>query len=72
MVVQVVDVEDLYDEFTFGQHSPQAIHDYLAHAMNNWTRKPHYVLLAGDASYDPKNYLGQGLNDLDADETDRY
>ena len=64
MVVQVVDVEDLYDEFTFGRHSPQAIHDYLARAMNNWTRKPHYVLLAGDASYDPKNYLGQGLNDL--------
>ena len=64
MVVQVVDVEDLYDEFSFGRHSPQAIHDYLAHAMNNWTRKPRYVLLAGDASYDPKNYLGQGLNDL--------
>ena len=64
MVVQVVDVEDLYDEFTFGQHSPQAIHDYLALSLSNWTRKPHYVLLAGDASYDPKNYLGQGLNDL--------
>lgn len=64
MVAQVVDVEDLYDGFTFGRHSPQAIHDYLAHAMNGWTRKPHYVLLAGDASYDPKNYLGQGLNDL--------
>jgi hypothetical protein len=64
MVVQVVDVEDLYDEFTFGQHSPQAIHGYLARAMNTWTRKPHYVLLAGDASYDPKNYLGQGINDL--------
>jgi hypothetical protein len=64
MVVQVVDVEDLYDEFTFGRHSPQAIHDYLARAMNSWARKPHNVLLAGDASYDPKNYLGQGLNDL--------
>jgi len=64
MVVQVVDVEDLYDEFTFGRHSPQAIHDYLARAMNIWRRKPHYVLLAGDASYDPKNYLDQGLNDL--------
>lgn len=64
MVVQVVDVEDLYDEFSFGRHSPQAIHDYLAQAMNTWTLKPHYVLLAGDASYDPKNYLGQGLNDL--------
>jgi hypothetical protein len=64
MVVQVVDVEDLYDGFTFGRHSPQAIHDYLARAMNAWTRKPRYVLLAGDATYDPKNYLGQGLNDL--------
>jgi len=62
--VQVIDVEDLYDEFTFGRHSPQAIHDYLTHALNTWTRKPHYALLAGDASYDPKNYLGQGLNDL--------
>lgn len=63
MVVQVVDIEDLYDEFTFGQHSPQAIHDYLQRAMNVWTREPNYVLLAGDASYDPKNYLGRGFND---------
>jgi CSLREA domain-containing protein len=62
--VQVVDVEDLYDEFTFGEHSPQAIRDYLAAAQNSWTRRPRYVLLAGDASYDPKNYLGQGANDL--------
>ena len=64
MIVQVVDVEDLYDEFSFGAHSPQAIHDYLAGAMSGWTRKPHYLLLAGDASYDPKNYTGQGTNDL--------
>ncbi len=64
MVVEVVDVEDLYDEFSFGTHSPQAIHDYLARAMSNWTRKPNYVLFAGDASYDPKNYTGQGTNDL--------
>src|SRR5207237_3734535 len=27
-------------------------------------RAPHYVLLAGDASYDPKNYFGRGFNDL--------
>jgi hypothetical protein len=64
LVVQVVDVEDLYDEFTFGEHSPEAIHDYLATALAGWTRKPHYLLLAGDASYDPKNYTGQGMNDL--------
>lgn len=64
MVVQVVDVEDLYDEFTFGEHSPRAIHDFLQRASATWTRQPHYVLLAGDASYDPKNYFGQGLKDL--------
>jgi hypothetical protein len=63
-VVQVIDVEDLYDEFSFGQHTPQAIHDLLATAENGWVRKPHFVLLAGDASYDPKNYFGQGTNDL--------
>ena len=64
MIVKVIDVEDLYDEFTFGEHSPRAIHDYLATAQSNWTRKPHYLLLAGDATYDPKNYTGQGMNDL--------
>jgi hypothetical protein len=64
MVVQVIDVEDLYDEFSFGEHSPRAVRDFLEMAANNWTRKPHYLLLAGDASFDPKNYSGLGLNDL--------
>jgi hypothetical protein len=64
MVVQVIDVEDLYDEFSFGEHSPRAVRDFLEMAANNWTHKPHYLLLAGDASFDPKNYSGLGLNDL--------
>lgn len=64
LLVQVIDVEDLYDEFSFGKHSPQAIHDFLERAKTTWMRQPHYLLLAGDASYDPKNYFGQGLNDL--------
>ena len=64
LTVAVVDVEDLYDEFSFGLHSPQAVHDFLQTAVNNWSRKPRYVLLAGDASYDPKNYLGQGSTDF--------
>jgi hypothetical protein len=64
LTVAVVDIEDLYDEFSFGLHSPQAVHDFLQSAVNNWSRKPRYVLLAGDASYDPKNYLGQGSTDF--------
>jgi hypothetical protein len=64
MAVAVVDVEDVYDEFSFGKHSPEALRDFLQRAVKSWKRQPHFVLFAGDASYDPKNYLGQGLNDL--------
>ena len=58
--VALVDVEDVYDEFSFGQKTPFAIRDYLSYARTNWKKKPRYVLFAGDASYDPKNYLGFG------------
>ena len=62
--VALVDVEDLYDEFNFGNKSPQAIKDFLAYAKTNWKTAPRYVLLAGSASYDPKNYNGFGAYDL--------
>src|SRR5581483_2532032 len=29
-----------------------------------WAKQPQYVILAGDGSYDPKNYLGLGNQDL--------
>jgi hypothetical protein len=61
--VAVVDIEDVYDEYSYGQATPQAIQDFLAQARN-WKRVPKYVLLVGDASYDPKNYVGLGENDL--------
>jgi hypothetical protein len=64
LVVDVIDVEDLYDEFSYGLHTPQAIKSLVQTANASWARKPHYLLLAGDASYDPKNYTGQGYNDL--------
>ncbi|HEY9232172.1 MAG TPA: C25 family cysteine peptidase [Blastocatellia bacterium] len=62
--VAVVDVEDLYDEFSYGQKTPQAIKDFLSLAATSWKKKPRYVLLVGDASFDPKNYLGYGDFDL--------
>lgn len=64
MTVALVDVEDIYDEFGFGKHSPEAIRSFLQRALKSWKRQPQFVVFAGDASYDPKNYLGQGLNDL--------
>ncbi|HEX7705984.1 MAG TPA: SdrD B-like domain-containing protein [Thermoanaerobaculia bacterium] len=59
----VVDVQNVYDEFSFGQHSPHAIRNFLARAMS-WTTAPRYVLLLGDASFDPRNYLGMGSYDF--------
>ena len=57
----VVDVQDVYDEFSYGIFNPMAIHDFLAYAYTNWTSPaPSYILLVGDGHYDFKNYLGTG------------
>src|SRR6266545_274256 len=60
----VVDVEDVYDEFGYGTHGPQAIKDFLAYASTHWVTKPRYVIFAGDASFDPRNYMNVGNFDL--------
>jgi subtilisin-like proprotein convertase family protein len=62
--VAVVDVEDIYNDFSYGNKSPRAIKDFLSFALANWKRAPRFVLLAGDATFDPKNYLGGGDYDL--------
>jgi hypothetical protein len=62
--VAVVDVESVFDEFSFGARDPQAIKDFLACAKKYWSRPPRYLLLVGDASFDPRNYLGYGWADL--------
>ena len=62
--VEVVDVADIFDEFNFGQSSSASINAFLQYAVNNWQTPPQYVLLLGDASFDPKNYEGQGYQNL--------
>jgi hypothetical protein len=65
MSVAVVDVEDVYDEFSFGTHNSRAIRDFLGWTQTYWTRVPRFVLLVGDGSFDPRNYLGNnGDTDL--------
>jgi hypothetical protein len=64
LTVAVVDVEDVYDEFSYGAHTPAALKDFLASAATSWSRKPSYVLLVGDSTWDPRNYLGLGDNDF--------
>jgi hypothetical protein len=58
--VALIDVEDLYDEFSFGIKTPQALKDFLQRAKTSWQKPPRFVLLVGDASFDPRNYYGFG------------
>ncbi|MGA1825940.1 MAG: C25 family cysteine peptidase [bacterium] len=52
----IVDLEDIYDEFSYGIHTPQAIKDFLIYAHNNRKESyPQYVVLLGDSSYDYTN-----------------
>ncbi|MFN2578346.1 MAG: C25 family cysteine peptidase [Pyrinomonadaceae bacterium] len=62
--VAVTDVDDVFDEFSYGAHTPQAIRDFMLRAKTTWARGPSYLLLVGDASYDPRNYAGVGNFDL--------
>ncbi len=61
----VVDVQDIYDEFSGGRRDPRAIRSFLAYAYAHWTPPaPTYVLLVGDGHYDFKDYLQSGLPNL--------
>ena len=57
-----VDLEDIYDEFAYGLVTPQAIHEFLAYAWNNWPQQPKYAALAGAASFDYRDVQGIGGN----------
>jgi hypothetical protein len=59
--VKVVDVQDVYDEFSDGLMDAQALRDFLAYAYVNWQAPaPSFVLLVGDGNFDFKNHLGTG------------
>lgn len=48
---QVIDVQDIYDEFNDGIYDPAAIRRFLKYAYENWVKpSPLYVLLFGDTT----------------------
>ena len=55
--VQVEEVQAIYDAYGEGRPEPAAIHAYLVEAYNTWETRPVHVLLIGDGTYDPKQYL---------------
>lgn len=56
LTVEVVDIQDVYDEFNNGILHPRALRDFLSYAYHSWKPPaPRWVLLVGDASWDSKN-----------------
>ncbi len=57
--VEIIDVFDIYDEFSWGLYDPIAIRDFLKFSFYHWKPpKPSFVLLVGDGNYDYKYNLG--------------
>lgn len=50
----IVYVDEIFDEFSYGIPDPTGIRDFIAYALNNWERKPKYIVLWGDGHYDYK------------------
>ncbi len=65
MKTKVVDITDIYDEFSHGITDYAAIRSFLQYAYENW-QKPtiSYAVLFGDAYEDPKNNLGLGFTNF--------
>ena len=58
--VLVVDVQTLYDAWSYGRVDPVAIRNFLRYAVGNWQPAPRAAVLVGDGTWDPHNYLGFG------------
>ena len=64
LVTKAVALEDVYAEFGHGEAGPEGIKEFLEYAYHSWASpSPRYVVLLGDASYDPKDYLRTGVKD---------
>ncbi|MFQ5766690.1 MAG: C25 family cysteine peptidase [Acidobacteriota bacterium] len=58
----VVNLEDVYDSFSFGLKDPQAIRDFIAWTLSNWSPAPSFVVLVGDGTLDYKNSYGHAVS----------
>ena len=67
LTVAKVNIQDIYDEFSYGRIDPEAIRSFLTYAYQNWRSDgspPEYVGLVGDGHYDYNNVEGSTLKNL--------
>jgi hypothetical protein len=65
LTAMIVSLEQLQDEFVQHGAGPASINAFVTYAANNWLEpRPAYLLLVGDATYDYRDYLGLGSEDM--------
>ena len=58
LTVRVVDIDEVYNEYSYGLFNPFAIRTFLRDAYYSWQPPaPTYVVLVGDAHYDYKRVI---------------
>lgn len=64
LTVGVVDINQIYTEFACGQKDVTAIRDFMKMLYDKGApdNAPHYLLLFGDGTYDPKNRITANNN----------
>ncbi|MFZ2324239.1 MAG: C25 family cysteine peptidase [Ignavibacteriaceae bacterium] len=56
--IEIVNIDDIYNEFSYGLLDPYAIKSFISYAFTNWqTPSPAYVVLLGDMSYDYRSLV---------------
>lgn len=56
--IKVVNVQQIYDEFSFGFLDPKALQEFIKYAFENWqSPAPSYIVLLGDMSHDYRALL---------------
>jgi hypothetical protein len=60
LTVEVIDLEQIADEFGQGVATPHAIRAFLADVWKTASRRPRYVALAGEGTLDYRNLQGFG------------
>lgn len=58
-----IDVEQLYDTYGFGIESPHSIKNFLQASYNDWDVFPEFLVLVGDATWDPKKLMEKSIVD---------
>lgn len=51
----IVDIDEIYNEFSGGLLDPMAVRNFLKKAFNTWNERPVYVFFLGDGHYDYRN-----------------